>query len=225
MAGLGILLGFIVFVVISAFTGEYVTKSEPAAGCLPGFVAGLLVAWPFVKRGVVCRHSFLRPAPRRYKVPVKQAFALIRDVISESSYNFGDRWNVLTADVNSRRILASLRFSDEQSKVEGSLKNLHVQKQRLQRFIEMEIQLKETADDTTIVELSFEPKAEGANWFACDEMIRDMVGKIGESLGAEMPVEEVATKTRLSPPPWWLLGIGGLAILSLFSSIVRAIFK
>lgn len=225
MAGIGIILGIMVFLVTSAFTAEFITKPDATAGCLPALIAGSIVAWPLIRRGIVCRHNFLHPVPRKYKVPVKQAFAAIRDVLSETSYNFGDRWNVQTADVNRRRILASLRFSEEESKIEGSFKNINVQKQRLQRYIEMEVQLTEAAGDSTIVEFSFQPKVEGANWFSCDEIIQGIVRKVEDALGEGVALEVEKTKTKFSPPPWWLLGFGGLAVLSLFSTIMRAIFR
>jgi hypothetical protein len=175
MAAVGIGLGIFIFLLVSAYTSEAITKPDKTAG----LVAAIWVAWPFFHHAGVSRYNFLHPVPREYKTPIKQAFAQIRDIISDISYNFGDKWHVSTADVNQRRILASLRFTDEETKVEGTnLQNIHTRKERVQRLLEMEVQFKDTGNDTTIVQFDFHPRVEGAQWYACDHIVSGLVNRV-----------------------------------------------
>ncbi len=87
---------------------------ENEGGFLPGLVAGVWAAWPFLHQARVQRYNFLHPVPREYKVHVKQAFSKVRDLLADTSYNFGDKWHIGRADTTSGRITADLRFTDEQ---------------------------------------------------------------------------------------------------------------
>ena len=225
MAGLGIGLGIFVFLLVSAFTSEYITKPDNTAGCLPGLIAAIWVAWPCFHHAGVSRYNFLHPVPRVYKAPIKQAFAQIRDIISDISYNFGDKWHVSTADVNQRRILASLRFTEEESHIEGtSLQNIHTRKERVQRLLEMEVQFKDNGNDTTTVQFDFHPKVEGVQWYACDSIVNGLMNRVETTLGPGTDRGQAAD-TKLGAPPWWLVGLGALGVLNLGSSIMTAVFK
>lgn len=224
MAAVGIGLGIFVFLLVGAFTGECITKPDLGAGVLPGLIAGVWVAWPFFHHAGVSRYNFLHPVPKEYKQPLKQAFAQIRDIVADTSYNFGDKWHISTADPTQRRILASLRFTDEETHLEGSsLQNIHTRTERLQRLLEMEIQFKDTGNDTTIIQFDFHPRVEGVKWYACDHIVSGLISRVEGALGAGVERGQAAD-TKLPAPPWWLIGLGALAVLSLGSSIMKAVF-
>lgn len=225
MAGVGIGLGIFVFLLVSAFTAECITKPDQGAGCFPGLIAAVWVAWPFFHHAGVSRYNFLHPVPKEYKLPLKQAFAQIRDIIADVTYNFGDKWHIATADATQRRILASLRFTDEESHIEGtSLQNIHRRTERVQRLLEMEIQFKDTGSDTTIIQFDFHPRVEGVQWYACDHIVSGLMNRVEASLGAGTERGQAAD-TKLRAPPWWLIGLGALGVLNLGSSIMTAVFK
>jgi len=225
MAGLGIGLGIFVFLLVGAVTGEYITTSDKGAGVLPGWIAGVWVAWPFFHHAGVSRYNFLHPVPREYKLPLKQAFAQIRDIIADGSYMFGDKCHTSTADVMQRRIQAILRFTEEESHIEGtSLQNIHTRKERVQRLLEMEIQFKDTGNDTTIIQFDFHPRVEGVKWYACDHIVNGLMNRVEAGIGAGTERGQPAD-TKLQAPPWWLIGLGALGVLDLGSVIMAAVFK
>ncbi len=225
MGAVGIGLGIFVFLLVSAFTSEYITKPDNTAGCLPGLIAAIWVAWPCFHHAGVSRYNFLHPVPREFKTPIKQAFAKIRDIISDVSYNFGDKWSVSTADVNQRYIKASLRFTDEETHIEGtSLQNIHTRTERKQRLLEMEVQFKDNGNDTTTIQFDFQPRVEGAQFYACDHIISGLMNRVETALGPGADRGQAAD-TKLSAPPWWLIGLGALGVLNLGSSIMTAVFK
>ncbi|NJL71591.1 MAG: hypothetical protein HC888_08225 [Candidatus Competibacteraceae bacterium] len=117
MAIIAIAIGIFVFLLTGAVTNEL--THDPGAGILPGLVLGFLAAAPLFKLAAQERSNFLHPAPREYNIPAKLAFAKIRDFLAETSYNYGDKWHVVTADTQSGRITANLRFMDEYTHFEG----------------------------------------------------------------------------------------------------------
>ena len=127
------------------------------------------------------RSNFLHPAPREYNIPAKLAFAKIRDILAEVSYNYGDKWHVVTAYTQSGRITANLRFMDEYTHFEGDARgNIHTRKERMHRFLALDIQVHATERGTTTVQLDFSPKVEGVYYAACDSIV-SMVSKEIES--------------------------------------------
>lgn len=226
MAGLGIGLGIFVFLLVGAITGECITTDDKGAGVLPGLVAAVWVAWPFFHHAGVSRYNFLHPVPREYKHPLKQAFAQIRDILADVTYNFGDKWHISTADAMQRRILATLRFTEEESRgFDGTnLGNIRHRTERVQRLLEMEIQFKDTGTETTIIQFDFHPRVEGVQWFACDHIVNGLMNRVEASLGPGADRGQAAD-TKLPAPPWWLIGLGALGVLNLGSSIMTAVFK
>ncbi len=170
MAIIAIATGIFVFLLTGAVTNELF--HDPGAGVLPGLILGFLAASPLFKLAAQERSNFLHPAPREYNIPAKLAFAKIRDYLAEISYNYGDKWHVVTADTQSGRITANLRFTDEFTRMEGDARgNIHTRKERLQRFLALDIQISATERGTTIVKLDFSPTVEGANYTACDSIV------------------------------------------------------
>jgi hypothetical protein len=220
--GVGIVAAIVAFLVVGAFTGEVVVHAKEA-GLFPGLVAAAWCIWPAMHVGGANRYNFLHPVPRRYSQPLKQAFAKVRQILSDKTYNFGDKWHVTSADTMQHRITATLRFTDEESHVEGSnLSNIHTRKERVQRLLELDVQFKEEGDKT-VVQLDFRPRVEGVAWYACDSIVSGLVSEIEASMGEGTDAGDPAS-TTLPAPPWWLLGVTALMLLSLWSSINKSLF-
>jgi hypothetical protein len=222
--GIGIVLGLFVWGLVGACTRFYVLQT-PETGVMEGFVAGVWAAWPFFHTGRVQRYNFLHPVPRRYKVPLKQAFAKVRQIIGDKTYNFGDKWHVSTADTTARRITATLRFTEEESQgFEGTnISNIRHKTQRVQRLLELDVQLKEEPNDVTVVQFDFHPRVEGVAFHACDAIIAGVVNDAEAALGPGTDAGNPAD-TSLPAPPWWLIGLGALGVLGLFGDVMKAVF-
>ncbi|MBU6455623.1 MAG: hypothetical protein KGS72_27880 [Cyanobacteria bacterium REEB67] len=199
--------------------------NTPYTGVMEGLVAGVWAAWPFFHKGSVMRYNFLHPVPRRYKTPLKQAFAKVRQIISDKTYNFGDKWHVSTADTTARRITATLRFTEEESQgFEGTnLANIRHKTQRVQRLLELDVQMKEEPNDVTVVQFDFRPRVEGVAFHACDSIIAGIVSDVEAALGPGTDAGNAAD-TSLPAPPWWLIGVGGLGLLQLWGDVMKAVF-
>ncbi|SRR5579875_488077 len=224
MAAIGIGIGLFVFLFTGAFISEVVLHNKDA-GAFPGLVLGIWAAWPFFHHARIQRYNFLHPVPGEYQVLAREAFQKVRDLLAEVSYNFGDRWHVATADTQTGRIVANLRFTDEHVHFEAEARgHIHTRKERLQRFIGLEIHVKDTGRGTAIIQLDFSPKVEGANFFACDSIVSNLSAAIESELGAGTPAGTPAD-TKLSAPPWWLLGLSALALLGLCTDVLKAVFS
>lgn len=181
MAIIAIIVGTFVFLLTGALVGE--ASHDAGAGLLPGLIVGILAAIPIFKSACEERAKFLHPQPQEYKVPAKIAFAKIRDILAEISYNYGDKWNVVTADTQTGRITANLRFIDEFTHFEGDARGqIHTRKERLQRFLSVEIQVQPTEHGTTAILIDFRPTVEGVNYAACDSIISSLIATIDGSL-------------------------------------------
>jgi len=173
MAIVAIIVGTFVFLLTGALIGE--ASHDAGAGVVPGLVLGILAAMPIFKSACEERAKFLHPEPREYKVPAKVAFSKIRDILAEISYNYGDKWHVVTADTQTGRITANLRFIDELTRFEGDARGqIHTRKERLQRFLSVEIQVRASGTGGTIVQMDFSPTIEGVNYAACDSIIASL---------------------------------------------------
>lgn len=181
MAILAIIVGTFVFLLTGAVIGD--ATHDAGAGIVPGLVLGVLAAIPIFKAACEERSKFLHPKPREFMVPAKIAFAKIRDVLAEISYNYGDKWHVVTADTQTGRITANLRFIDEFTRFEGDARGqIHTRKERLQRFLAVEIQVQQTERGTTIIQMDFRPTVEGVNYAACDSIISSLSAVIETAL-------------------------------------------
>ncbi len=221
---LGIGLGIFVFLFSGAFISEVILHNKDA-GAFPGLVLGIWAAWPFFHQARVQRYNFLHPVPKQYKVPARIAFAMIRDFLAEVSYNFGDKWHVVTADTQSGRVTANLRFTDEHTHFEADARgHIHTRKERLQRFIGLEVQVKAISNDSVIVQFDFCPKVEGANFAACDSIVSGVANAVESALGPGVQTGNPAD-TTLSAPPWWLIGLSALALIGLLGDVIKAVFS
>lgn len=183
MAIVAIIVGTFVFCLTGAIIGN--ASHDAGAGIVPGLVLGILAAYPIFKSACEERAKFLHPVPREYKVPPKIAFAKIRDILAEISYNYGDKWHVVTADTQTGRITANLRFIDEFTRIDSDARgNIHTRKERLQRFLAVEIQVRPSERGTTIIHLDFSPTVEGINYVACDSIVSSLCSLIHAALGS-----------------------------------------
>jgi hypothetical protein len=184
MAGIAIITGIFVSLLSGTLINHLI--QDPGAAFFAGAALGICAAYPIFKLACQQRANFLHPARREYNVPVKIAFAKIRDFLAEISYNYGDKWHVVTADTQTGRIIANLRFTDEHTNMEFDARgNVHARKERLQRFLILDIHLRATAYGTTIVQLDFSPKVEGMNYTACDSTVLSVLTAVSHMLGPE----------------------------------------
>lgn len=187
MAIVAIIVGTFVFLLTGAIIGD--ATHDAGAGMVNGIVLGILAAYPIFKSACEERAKFLHPEPREYRVPAKIAFAKIRDILAEISYNYGDKWHVVTADTQTGRITANLRFIDEFTRFEGDARGqIHTRKERLQRFLAVDIQVQQTERGTTAILMDFRPIVEGVNYAACDSIISSLSATIESALGGRLPV-------------------------------------
>jgi hypothetical protein len=222
--GPGITLGVFVFLLTGAFLGQLVLHNNEAS-FLPGLMAGVWAAWPFLHQARVQRYNFLHPVPREYKVPVKQAFAKVRDLLADTSYNFGDKWHIASADTTSGKITADLRFTDEQTHYDmDSRGQIQTRKERLQRYLALEVSIRDTGRDTALACMNFAPRVEGAQFHACDSIVTGLIDSIENLIGPSVQVGD-PTDTRLPAPPLWLISLSALTLFALLSDIQKAIFQ
>jgi hypothetical protein len=187
MALVAIIVGTFVFLLTGALIGE--ASHNAGAGIMPGLILGDLAAIPIFKAACEECAKFLHPQPREYRVPAKIAFAKIRDILAEISYNYGDKWHVVTADTQTGRITANLRFVDEFTRFEGDARGqIHTRKVRLQRYLTVEIHVRSTDAGTTLIQLDYSPTVEGVNYAACDSIISSLSQQIESAIGHSVAV-------------------------------------
>lgn len=222
MYWMAIIAGLVAFGVVGSVTGQLVVHKNDA-GLFPGLIAGIWAAWPLLHHGGVQRYNFLHPVPKRYKAPLKEAFRKIRQILDEKTYNMGDKWTVSTADTQSRRIHAVLRFSDEKSDHSFDARGgVHTKTVHEKRLLEMDIQMKDEGT-STVIQFDFVPRIEGSSFFACDSIIEGLLKDTEYSLGAGEQAGNPAS-TRVPAPPWWLLGLTAFGLLLLLGDVLHAVF-
>jgi hypothetical protein len=224
MIFVGVGVGLFVWFLVTGITSEVILHL-PKSGVFEGLAAGAWAAWPIIYHGSVGRYNFLHPCPRRYKTPLKHAFSKIRQIIGEKNYNFGDKWHVSTADTMQRRITATLRFTEEESRgFDGSnIANIQHRTQRVQRLLELDVQMKEEPGDLTVIQFDFVPRVEGVAWNACDAIIAGILNDTEAALGPGEVAGNLAD-TSLPAPPWWLLGLTGFGLFALICETFKAVF-
>lgn len=215
MVTLAVIAAIAAFLVVGWFVGA--GSHNIGAGFVSGCVAAIWTAWPLVKVHQQERSNMLSPVPKRYQAPCKQAFAALREILATSTYEFGNTWRVSLADTQTKRIVAMLSFSEDETRLEtGSRGGIDTRTYRVKRLINLEAQFKDDSE-TCVIQLDFDTKAEGHNWiYACDHVIHGIQNALDDRLGIGRPVGSPATFT-LTAPPWWLLGLTGLGVLILFA--------
>ena len=221
--GLAIIGGVIAFLVVGAIVGETVVH-DAGAGFFSGFVAAAWCIWPALKAHQVERYNTLRPAPKKYQIPWKNAFGKVREILDRANYKMGSTWRVGTADTQSKHIHATLQFMDEEGKFEGTkVENIQYRTERVKRLVELDIQFQDQ-DDATVIQLDFRTQAEGNNpIYACDFVVDDIKNAIEREIGPGTTVGNPA-EFVLGAPPWWLLGFTALGLMNLWEGVMKSVF-
>lgn len=223
--GLAIVGGVIAFLVVGAIVSQTVVHdSYSSAGFLSGAVAAAWCIWPALKVHQVERYNTLRPVPKKYQLPWKNAFAKVREILDRANYKMGSRWHVSTADTQSKHIHATLQFMDEEGKFEGTkVENIQYRTERVRRLVEVDIQFQDL-DEATVIQLDFQTQAEGNNpIYACDFVVEDVKNAIDRELGAGAAVGDPA-QFVMGAPPWWLLGFSALGLMNLWGEVMKTVF-
>lgn len=223
--GVAIIGGIVAFLVVGAIVSQTVVHSSTAeAGWFSGLVAAAWCVWPALKGHQVERYNMLRPVPKKYQLPWKNAFGKVREILDRANYKMGSKWHVSTADTQSKHIHATLQFMDEEGKFEGTkVENIRYTTERVKRLVELDIQFKEM-DDATIIQLDFSTQAEGNNpIYACDFVVDDIKNAIEREVGPGTAVGNPA-EFVLGAPPWWLLGATGFGLMILWGGVMKAVF-
>lgn len=224
--GGAVISGIIAFLVVGAIVSQTVVHNSFAdSGWMSGLVAAAWCIWPALKGHQVERYNMLKPVPMRYQLPWKNAFAKVRDILAKANYKMGYRWNVGTADTQSKHIHATLQFTDEEGNWEGTkIENIRRTTQRVRRLVELDMQFQES-DDATIIKLEFTTQAEGNNpVYACDFVVNDIKNAIEHEMGPGTSAGNQA-EFVLGAPPWWLLGGTALGLMTLWGDVMKSVFK
>jgi hypothetical protein len=223
--GIAIVGGVIAFLVVGAIVSQTVVHdSRASAGFVSGAVAAAWCIWPALKAHQVERYNTLRPAPKKYQIPWRNAFGKVREILDRANYKMGSTWRVSTADTQGRHIHATLQFMDEEGKFEGTkVENIQYRTERVRRLVELDIQFQEQ-DDATIIQLDFRTQAEGNNpIYACDFVVEDIKNAIEREMGPGTTVGNPA-EFVLEAPPWWLLGVTAFGLLNLWEGVMTSVF-
>ncbi len=163
---------------------------------------------PIIFLGLKYRYNLLHPEPKEYNIPAKHAFAKIRDLLAESSYNYGDRWQIATADTQSGRIVASLRFAEEHVCVEANFfGKFQMLKKRFFRFVALEVNIQDTGRGASIIQINFDTRVEGSRFFVCDSIVSNLSYSIETLLGTEKQRSSDDKFTRMFPKVLPSIGI------------------
>jgi hypothetical protein len=122
--------------------------------------------------------SRLSPLPRKFNVPCQIVFSKIRTVLRDTVYGFGDKWHVISADVQANEIVAEIKLAPE-----GSLLN--------KAYLRMRAQI-QIADEgySSILIIKFDENSEArqAETYAiADQIVSDIDKAIGS---AQIAIEQ-----------------------------------
>lgn len=219
---LGVISGFVAFCLVGTLVYQAIPSNANAswAPAIVGFVWG---AWPFFHKANIRAHNLLHPPPMQYFVNMQVAFSKIRELLSVLSYKYGDKWNVVLADTTAGRIVSEIRYSDEEARMEADSRgHPHSRNVRVQRYLKLEIELKSTDSNDTIVKMDFESRIEGFNKMACDELIASFVQEVTNALGPGQLVSPSLSE-KIPAPPWWLIGLTAFSLFLLLVDVHKAI--
>jgi hypothetical protein len=177
-----ILSGTIAFFAVSYLVGYF--DPSPGAGIIPGIVCAIGAAWQIWKFNCAARNKLLHPQPKLYAVNPQVAFSKIRDALREKYYHYGDKWRIITCDIATMRIVAELRYLDEEEHFDfGHRGELISRTARVQRFLRLEVGMSQLGSGS-LVQFDFETRVEGFNITACDSIIKDFIASVESLIGA-----------------------------------------
>jgi hypothetical protein len=215
---IGIFIGVVVlFVVVNAVDEGLL--HNPACGLIPGIVLAIWAAWPFFHYEKTGRHGAMHPT-KEYRVSSERAFNVIYNILSEGTYNYGNRWSIISANWQKGRILAELQLVDERIKIDVSSKNglpyVRTKSLAAPPRIRIEAQVFDSADKTTIVKIDLYPEISTHEY---SSVIHSVTSAIEAQLGAASKV----ISTSFPIPPLWLLAITFAMLVYLLESVVSSL--
>lgn len=224
MIALGLIFALLAFCAINNFVGGFVINKE-GTGFLPGLVAALWAFYPFFQMARNDDTNLLHPAATKYPVNVQVAFSKIRRILSESSYFYGDKWHVLTADTATNCIVADLRFFEEETKMEPNGRgHYHSRQVRVQRYIRLNLTLSPEGVSESNIQMDFEIRVEGLNERACKDIVAGLKQQIEEEIGPGQIAKEQESVASLQAP-WWLIGATSFALIFMFVDITKNFWR
>ena len=119
--------------------------------------------------------------------PVPQVFAQIRNILADSTFGDGVRWNVTTASTDERRIHAVLQFTqnDDYSGVTNFL-------------MELDIEFFEVNDQTNVL-INFQKRKAGLKWYVLDEIIDSVNNEFSNKLPISLNMPHVLEEKKSIP--------------------------
>jgi hypothetical protein len=233
-AGMALALAVFGFSFVFLFT-DVATRSI-TDGFWPGSAAAICAAWPFLHKAEVTLYNTYHPVPKEYNMPLKQVVEQIHAIIKGMTYHFGNKWIIEPVDTKKRRIDATLHFTNEHAPFDLvdafyllflpilSVLPIDTRKEKMKRCIKMEVQFKDTGDDTTIVQFDFKPEVQGLRFYAGELEVKELMCQIEATVGAGKDRGKLLD-TKLPAPPWWLIVVGGFGVLTLFGSVMDSLGK
>lgn len=224
MIALGLIFALLAFCAINTFVGDFVIKRE-STGFLPGLVAALWAFYPFLQMARNDDTNLLHPGVAKYPVNVQVAFSKIRRILSESSYFYGDKWHVVTADTATNCIVADLRFFEEETKMEPNGRGGYFSRQvRKQRYIRLNVKLNPEGTSESNIQMDFEIRVEGLNERTCKDIIAGFKQQVEEEIGPGQIAKEPEAIVSLQVP-WWLIGATSFALIFMFVDITKNFWR
>ncbi|HEY9753550.1 MAG TPA: hypothetical protein V6C97_00160 [Oculatellaceae cyanobacterium] len=219
---LGIIVGSMAFGVTDAAVSNVMHSWQ--AGVFPGLIAGAWTAWPFIHFEATRQEQYLHPAPKIYDCNVEDAFTAIHTYLSETAYNYGDKWRVITADPPTMRIVAEITFQDEEIHFDINQRGeMRERKEFAKRYIKFECQMKSEAG-RAVIQCDFNRRIEGFNFASCDKIIEQVFGSIATNIGIGQPLKQLPIRA-LGAPPMPLLIATGIGLLFLAGDALHVMMQ
>jgi len=179
-------------------------------GFMTGVAVAIWVMWPFLHFWRVQRHNTFHPLTKSYKLSSQEIFVKLREILNETTYHFSDRWHVINADTEKNRIVAELRFVEEEDKFfdPGHPISRPEQVRRTLRFEALLLDIHEGA----LVQLDFSTRIDGLDQSACDSLVTNLVDTIDTVLGVGVPIT-TPMSYKLPAPPWWIFLLTGVCLI------------
>ena len=77
----------------------------------------------------------------------------------------------------------------------------------------------EELDDSTLIQFDFRATVEGVSWHACDRIIYALLNDVQSQLGPGEIADHQQKAPAKSSPPWWLIAITVLCLLSVAGAV------
>ena len=210
---MGFVVGAIAGFVLAYFAGE-VLVHDFQTGLLPGAALALWIGSAINHDAKEEKLNLLFPIPLKYEVPVKQAFAKVKKVIREFSYEYGTTFRIHpTNPSQERKILADMTWTDIDEVAEPTQHDFgRTRKEPVKRHIRLEVYFRSPDQNSTVVEIRWYPKAEGLNPRACEPILRKVNSELEAVLGEG--TTDLPPKQPWIPPVW--LHIATIACIGLY---------